>query len=44
MVLAAEAVEAGQWAPQDVQVADLPKLGAYVLSPKRVFNRGKPHL
>ena len=33
MVRASEAVEAGQWAPQDVRAADLPARFGYVASP-----------
>lgn len=39
MALAAEAVEAGHWVPQDVQSAQLPLLGGYVRSPQRAYER-----
>jgi hypothetical protein len=35
MDLAAQAVEAGRWGPQDVEFVQLPVLGAYVRSPQR---------
>jgi len=35
MDLAAQAVDAGRWVPQDVAFAQLPALGAYVRSPQR---------
>jgi hypothetical protein len=35
MDLAAQAVDAGRWVPQDVEFAHLPALGAYVRSPQR---------
>jgi hypothetical protein len=39
MALAAEAVEAGHWTPQDTDSAQLPALGAYVRSPQRSQRR-----
>lgn len=42
MALAADAVEAGRWEPQDIQSANLPSLGGYVRSPQRVFQGQKP--
>jgi len=35
MDLAAQAVDAGRWFPQDVEFVQLPALGAYVRSPQR---------
>jgi len=35
MALAADAVEAGRWEPQDIRFAELPALGAFVLSPQQ---------
>lgn len=35
MELAAQAVEAGRWAPEDIEFAQLPARGAYVRSPQR---------
>ncbi|MDP3924436.1 MAG: DUF2946 family protein [Hydrogenophaga sp.] len=35
MDLAAQAVDAGRWVPQDVEFVQLPVLGAYVRSPQR---------
>jgi hypothetical protein len=42
MALAADAVEAGQWVPQDVQSAQLPALGGYVRSPQTSTKLRKP--
>lgn len=36
MGLAADQVESGRWRPNDVDSADLPALGGYVLSPQRM--------
>ena len=40
MTLAADAVEAGRWAPREVASASLPALGAFVLSPQAVSEGG----
>ncbi|MDP2165838.1 MAG: DUF2946 family protein [Hydrogenophaga sp.] len=37
MALAADAVEAGSWSPQDIRSKDLPAMGAFVRSPQRTF-------
>lgn len=40
MNLAAEAVEAGRWAPRQVASASLPALGGYVMSPQAASEAG----